>query len=120
MRHLPVHREGAYRTLKVCITCRNAKNELAVSNLIKSVDPGEHPGKERLRVALDDFQIQGPSGSHQCLIFDPLGWNFANYRFAFEGDGGFDLLRRSLLLILAGLDFLHQIGVVHTGMFPIP
>ncbi|KJZ71164.1 hypothetical protein HIM_03117 [Hirsutella minnesotensis 3608] len=98
-------------TLKVCVTGEDDSNELAVSSHIGSID-AEHPGKERLRVVLDNFQIQGPHGYHQCLLFTPLGLTFTNFRKHFPEKGlNADLLRQSLLMILLGLDFLHQADI---------
>lgn len=61
-----------FYTLKVRTTGEDFSNEVKVSELVRSIG-AEHPGKARLRVALDTFQIQGPHGSHQCLVFAPLG-----------------------------------------------
>lgn len=104
-------------TLKVCSTGQDASQELAISNYIKSIDGSEHPGKERLRVALDHFEIMGPHGSHQCLVFPPLGLTYTEYRNVFpERALNKDVLQVTLLMVLLGLDFMHLAGVVHTGM----
>lgn len=94
-------------------------NEVAISQLIKSID-ARHPGKQVLRVVLDAFQITGPHGTHQCLIFEPLGISFTAFRNQFpEGGLNLDVLQNTLRLLLLGLDFLHQAGIVHTGVsFP--
>ncbi|KAK2029527.1 protein kinase [Colletotrichum zoysiae] len=105
-------------TLKVCVTGDDASNEVAVSNHIKSID-AEHPGKARLRTVLERFQIQRSSGHHQCLLFSPLGMTYTEFRNHFPAHSiSTDLLQQSLLMILLGLDFLHQAGVVHTDVSP--
>ncbi|TEA19602.1 Serine/threonine-protein kinase SRPK [Colletotrichum sidae] len=110
--------ENNLLTLKICVVGENASNELAVSSHIKSID-ADHPGKARLRTVIERFQIQGPSGHHQCLLFSPLGMTYTEFRKHFPGNGiSADLLRQSLLMILLGLDFLHQVGVVHTDVSP--
>jgi hypothetical protein len=111
------NRQNILVTLKVCILGADESNELAISHHIKSFDDGVHPGKHRLRVTLDDFHVQGPHGTHQCLIFPALGRTLAQVRDVFE-DGRLDklLLQRILYPTLQGLDFLHQTGVVHTGL----
>lgn len=99
----------------MCTTGEDFSNEVKVSELVESI-VAEHPGKARLRVALDTFQIQGPHGSHQCLVFAPLGLTYTKFRTLFPNNAlNKDLLQQSLLMILLGLDFLHQVGVVHTG-----
>lgn len=102
-------------TIKVCILGEDQTQELAISNHIKAIET-DHPGKERLRVALDDFRVEGPHGIHQCLVFPPLGMNLGQLRDLFE-DRALEktLLQRFLSMTILGLDFLHQAGVVHTG-----
>jgi hypothetical protein len=91
-------------------------NEVAISRYIKSID-AEHPGKDLLRLVLDDFQITGPYGMHQCLLFAPLGLSYTDFRDLFpEKRLSKELLQQTLQLVLLGLDFLHQAGVVHTGI----
>lgn len=109
-------RKDALVTLKVCTSTHDATREVAISNHIKSIDGSQHPGKERLRVALDDFNITGPHGSHQCLVFPTLGLTFTDYRSLFPEKGlPKDVFQISLILALFGLDFMAQAGVVHTG-----
>ncbi|MCJ1255267.1 hypothetical protein MMC24_003083 [Lignoscripta atroalba] len=109
--------ENVLLTLKVCIAGEDVTNEVAISRHIRSIE-AEHPGKERLRVVLDDFQINGPHESHRCLLFTPLGLTYTDFRNLFpEMVLNKDLLQQSLLMVLLGLDFLHQVGVVHTGPY---
>ncbi|KAK3900751.1 kinase-like domain-containing protein [Staphylotrichum tortipilum] len=113
--------EDRYLALKVCIRGHDATtvdNEVAVSQHIKSID-ADHPGKQLLRVVLDQFHITGPHGAHQCLLFEPLGISFTKFRNRFpEGGLPVELLQQTLQLVLLGLDFLHQAGVVHTDISP--
>lgn len=104
--------------LKVCIAGQKTSNELVISRHLRSIET-VHPGQERLRVVSDDFQIAGSSGHHQCLIFDLQGLTYTQFRNEFE-DGALPkaILQQSLLMVLLGLDFLHQAGVVHTGLYP--
>ncbi|KAF2453036.1 protein kinase, partial [Lineolata rhizophorae] len=108
-------------TLKVCITGKSAPkvdNEVAISRYLRSID-AEHPGKDLLRLALDDFQITGSHGVHQCLLFTPLGLSYTDFRNLFpEKWLNKELLQQTLLLVLLGLDFLHQADVVHTDISP--
>lgn len=108
--------EKDFHTIKICTTGEDFSNEVKVSGLVQSIE-AEHPGKAHLRVALDTFQIQGPHGSHQCLIFAPLGLTWTKFRTLFPNNAlNKDLLQQSLLMALLGLDFLHQLGVIYTGM----
>lgn len=87
---------------------------------MRSIDV-EHPGKSHLRVALDDFEVEGPHGLHQCLIVPCLGMTLTNLRDLFDGRAlDKTLLQRFLLVIVNALDFMHQAGIVHTGPFLTP
>lgn len=108
-------------TIKICTTgergTKDALQEVAISDHIKSIDAPHHPGKQRLRVVLDDFEIEGLNGNrHQCLVFAPLGQTLTKFRKSFPGNAlEPEGLRFTLLWVITGLDFLHQAGVTHTG-----
>ncbi|RMX87549.1 hypothetical protein D0869_02287 [Hortaea werneckii] len=105
--------------LKVCIIGLRQSQEEAISHYIKSIDAEHHPGKAHLRVALEDFKVEGPFGLHQCLVFPCLGTSLTNLRDLFD-DGALDktLLQKYLLVILTALDFMHQTGIIHTDLSP--
>lgn len=98
-----------------------ADTEAAVSRYVKSVG-AEHPGINYMRLMVDDFAVQGPHGTHRCLLFNPLGMTLTDLR-KLTPDKALDKshLQQSLQLVLFALDLLHQAGVVHTGMsFSVP
>lgn len=37
--------------------------------------PASHPGKKHIIQLLDRFEYEGPNGTHQCLVLEPLGPN---------------------------------------------
>lgn len=114
------YRKDLYLALKICTTPGESSNcsvdtELSVSRYLKSIRE-EHPGKDLLRVTVDDFQLHGLSRNHQCLLFTPLGLTFTRLRDRFPQKSlPKQLVQHSLQILLVGLDFLHQAGVVHTG-----
>lgn len=113
-------RQNRLLTLKVCTAqdTAEANKELEISHHLRSVD-GDHPGRALLRVVEDDFQLSGPHGTHQCLLFQPLGLTFTKFRNMFPDKAlSKVLLQQTLQLLLLGLDFLHQAKVVHTGSGP--
>lgn len=101
----------------MCKLENDKTQELAISQHIQTIDANGHPGRQHLRVALDDFRLEGPHGTHQCLAFKTLSLNLTNLRDLFD-DWTLDktLLQKFLLVIATALDFLHQAGVVHTGL----
>lgn len=103
-------------TLKVCVLGNNQNAEVAISHHIAAIDDELHPGKDRLRIATDNFHVQSAGGNHQCLVFPPLGMTLANLRDLFEERAlEKNLLQFCLFMVTLGLDFLHQAGIVHTG-----
>ncbi|QPH09432.1 hypothetical protein C2857_000202 [Epichloe festucae Fl1] len=107
---------GTASTVWLCRKLVN--NELAVSRHVRSIE-ADHPGRGMLRLVQDDFQVAGPHGMHQCLVFDPLGLTFTQFRNKFPNRAlNKELLQQTLQLILLGLDFLHQAEVVHTDISP--
>lgn len=89
---------------------------MVISNHFKSIDAEHHPGKRHLRVALENFHIDGPHGPHQCIVFPALGNTLTTLRDLFEERAlEKTLLQKFLFVIITALDFMHQAGVVHTG-----
>ncbi|KAK2808640.1 hypothetical protein FQN50_004504 [Emmonsiellopsis sp. PD_5] len=99
----------------VCTSNKRQNNEIAVSNHLKASNI-EHPGKAFVRVVLESFDIETPSGTHQCLLYEPLGISFTEFLDLLP-DNKFPetLLQRSMQLVLVGLAYLHRAMVVHTG-----
>ncbi|KAM0424572.1 hypothetical protein ACHAPT_010291 [Fusarium lateritium] len=117
-------RANRYMTLKVCTVSRQsavasqADTEVAVSQHIKSVG-AERPGIRYMRLVADEFTIQGPHGTHRCLLFDPLSMTLTELRnLTPEKALEKSHLQQSLQLVLFALDLLHQAGVVHTDVSP--
>lgn len=99
----------------MCIVSEDKTQEVAISDYLRSID-AEHPGKSYLRVALDNFEIEGPQGLHQCLVFPALGMSLTSLRDLFDERAiEKTLLQKFLLVIVTALDFMHQAGIVHTG-----
>lgn len=93
-----------------------ANRELEVSCHINSIE-WDHPGRRYLRLALDDFEITGVAGSHQCIALPLMGLTLNEMRKMYPDkvtEKGMTAL--CLVIILYALDFLHRLGVVHTGM----
>ncbi|KAL6709058.1 hypothetical protein ACN47E_002185 [Coniothyrium glycines] len=106
------------QALKVCIV-GTADNEVSISRHLHSIDAGGHPGKNVLRLIRNDFKIRGPAGTHQCLVFDPLGMNLTKLRNVYPERGLSKVrLQHTLQLFALGLHFMHHASVVHTDISP--
>jgi hypothetical protein len=110
-------RENLLVALKVCVSGGPKSQELAISRHMKAADdPDGHPGVPHLRMALDDFLVEGPHASHQCLVFAVLGKTLEELRDLFNDKAFYvSLLQRYMMAIVHALDAMHQEGIVHTG-----
>ncbi len=107
--------EAEYIALKVYINSSKAHRELAIYKYINRLKL-EHGGRDHVRKLLDSFDIEGPYGTHICLVHQPLGISFDELReLTPDGVFGVDLIRQTIRHILAGLQFLHEVEVIHTG-----
>ena len=67
-------------------------------------------------MVLDSFQVDGPHGTHKCLVYQPLGMSFTEFRNLLP-QKRFEkrMLQHSMQLLCIALDYLHKNKVVHTG-----
>jgi serine/threonine protein kinase len=114
-----LHRDHRYLTLKLCVrTKENGQHrEITIHEHLKSQHI-QHPGEGLVRSILELFEVTGPNGRHKYLLYEPLGLSFAEAaRLLPENRFPKELVQRSIHLLLAGLAYLHDCGVVHTGKF---
>jgi hypothetical protein len=112
-----ISRDNVFVNLKVCVSGGLKSQEVAISHHLKTADdPDGHPGKQYLRVALEDFHVKGPHASHQCLVFRVLGKTLVELRDLFNGKAFYvSLLQGYMMAIVHAIDVMHQEGIVHTG-----
>ncbi|PYH38424.1 kinase domain protein [Aspergillus neoniger CBS 115656] len=77
-----------------------------------------HRGRPVIRSYLESFELAGPIDKHLCLAYEPAREPFWLYQRRFEGDRfTLPMLKAYILIILAGLDYLHSVcKVVHTDL----
>ncbi|KAJ9253104.1 hypothetical protein DTO207G8_4405 [Paecilomyces variotii] len=110
-----------YLTLKVCVRAGRKNHEITISNYLKNQNRAlNHPGRKRVRIVIDCFDIHGPHGTHNCLLYETLGQSYTDLISSLpDGDRNSlpkDLLQRGVTLLLMALDYLHEAGVVHTDV----
>ncbi|PLB39999.1 kinase-like domain-containing protein [Aspergillus candidus] len=107
--------EQVFYTIKICIRGQNLDHEIDVSKHLQNAD--DHFGKKLVRLVLDSFEVVGPHGKHVCLVYQPLGMNFAEFQKLLP-DSKFpkNLAQRSIQLILISLAFMHENNVTHTDV----
>lgn len=101
-----------------------------------------HPGRAHVMSLLDLFKHEGPNGEHSCLVFEPMSSSIASMfedlpeslsllkdlpqsslEFCksgqterYQGRFPISMTKSILRQMLLGLDFLHQIGIVHDDL----
>ncbi|OJD22033.1 CMGC/SRPK protein kinase [Blastomyces percursus] len=114
-------REHRYLTLKVCIRKDGKEpreqHEITVSQHLNGFPVDKHAGKDLVRKIVDSFEVTGPNGVHQCLLYMPLGMSYTNFLKLFP-DKMFpkDLVQKSIQFLLVAVAYLHQCEVVHTDI----
>ena len=66
---------------------------------------------------VDDFHVEGPNGTHHCLVFEVLGPSVPDTKDARFSDGRLPgkLAKTIAKQVLSGLEFLHQEKIGHGG-----
>lgn len=77
----------------------------------------DHPGIDFTRLARDIFEIDGPSGSHHCIVSKPQGKSVRFMQKIFPNARLPKILVKSTIhQSLFSLNWFHAIcGVAHTG-----
>ncbi|KAL4781263.1 kinase-like domain-containing protein [Aspergillus varians] len=79
-----------------------------------------HPGCTHYLPLLDDFRVTGPNGSHQALVYEPMGASVTEVKDALFPESAFPLWTAKSILwqTLLGLDFMLANDVVHGDVQP--
>ncbi|OAA49473.1 protein kinase [Metarhizium rileyi] len=126
--HIPnrVSRTSKYRAVKVCTRSTKgaavpaqARQEVAVAEYLETAPVQEHPGRRRVRTALDSFTLNGPHGTHTCLVYEPQGMTFTELcDYLPESRLPKRMLQTNIQLLLISMDYLHKNRIVHTDISP--
>ncbi|KAE8145038.1 kinase-like domain-containing protein [Aspergillus avenaceus] len=77
-----------------------------------------HPGSALVRRMIGEFEIAGPSGKHQCIVYEPLLTSLLHFQATLNSQSlPEDLLKGALQQLLLALDYLHtEAHVIHTDI----
>lgn len=110
---------GKYASLKVLTAESSEKNsEAAILHHLnqKRLSNGYSIGQEFLVEFLDDFEIEGPNGIHQCIVTEVLGPSLATVDESYdEGQLPIPIAKKFAAQLMRGIAYLHGCGVVHGG-----
>ncbi|KFY48078.1 hypothetical protein V496_10330 [Pseudogymnoascus sp. VKM F-4515 (FW-2607)] len=105
----------SYKVLKIgtCKKDRSMTKEAQVLEYLNSRD-SVHNGRSWVRDACDIFQIDVPSGSHTCLVFEPLGISLSE-RIDLRPAKRLEqpIVKLITYCLLLGIDYLHTLGYLN-------
>lgn len=105
--------------LKVHVHELVGNRELPFYKHLATVLPHQHEGAKHIRGLLTSFQVAGPHGSHDVLVFQVSQMSVRDMDLTYMSGRGFDewTVQGAIKQLLVALDFLHtEVGVVHTGI----
>ncbi|PYI10620.1 kinase domain protein [Aspergillus sclerotiicarbonarius CBS 121057] len=90
--------------------------ELRVYEHLAKVD-SSHPGQSLIRQLDDSFDLPGPSGTHRCLVLQPMNMTLLEMMRMNPRPFDLPLLKMTVKRLLLALDFLHtEAEVIHTDL----
>ncbi|KAJ9213209.1 hypothetical protein DTO166G4_5202 [Paecilomyces variotii] len=109
-----------YRVLKVSTSLPDYRTatdrELRVYEHLAKVD-SSHPGQSLIRELYDSFDLQGPGGTHWCLILQPMNMTLLEMMRMNPRPFDLPLLKMTVKRLLLALDFLHvEAEVIHADL----
>ncbi|KAL6914795.1 hypothetical protein FSST1_012555 [Fusarium sambucinum] len=104
---------NSYVAVKVIVADPPVTTELNVLEAVSAL-PKTHPGSCHIIQLLDHFTVDGPNGSHECLVMEIAGPNVQDSLGAYRYNGLPATLAKVVAKqVLQGLDFLAVYGIAH-------
>jgi serine/threonine protein kinase len=98
-----------------------ACDEIAILEHLSSV-AGEQPDYQHITRLLEHFELQGPNGSHRCLVFEVMSMTAASLAQSLPENHQRRypvwIANKILLHTLRGIALLHKNEIVHSGIQP--
>ncbi|KAL4891318.1 kinase-like domain-containing protein [Aspergillus ambiguus] len=110
-------RQHRYIALKIFISSSRENREVRVLEHLSKIK-SDHPGSGLVRKMIEKFEVTGPSGIHQCIVYEPLLTSLLHFQATLDPKSlPEDLLKGALQQLLLSLDFLHsEAHVIHTDI----
>ena len=106
--------EGRYVALKIlCAEASDDVCDLRILDYLQS-KASSHPGRKHIGFLDDSFRIQGPNGSHLCLVSGVLGPSLSELIGSQKQLRG-GVARRVAKQFTQAVAYLHSEGVCHGG-----
>ncbi|KAL7930727.1 kinase-like domain-containing protein [Trichoderma chlorosporum] len=113
-----------FRALKVlradCYGHRLDTFEREILKCLRDADHHEHLGHAFICHLIDDFEHQGPNGTHVCFVFELMGETLYTFGDWFRSNGmiPYGVIHRFAIQLVLALDFAHCHNVIHTDIKP--
>ncbi|KND93789.1 Serine/threonine-protein kinase SRPK, partial [Tolypocladium ophioglossoides CBS 100239] len=106
-----------YVSIKIPALDTNASGERMKSKLIANANPS-HEGLSFIRIPIDEFKLQGPQGTHSCLVYEPMRETLFRFQRRLPQQRlALPLFRCYIFLLLQTLDYLHtECRLIHTDI----
>ncbi|CRG82799.1 Dual specificity protein kinase KNS1 [Talaromyces islandicus] len=107
-------REKKYVAIKVSVSESEDDRGNREAQILKKL-AASHPSSQHIMCMLDDFNLEGPNGTHKCLVFELLGPSVPDIIETHFSDGRLPgkLAKDIAKQTLAGVDTLHQHNIGH-------
>ncbi|KAH9988770.1 kinase-like domain-containing protein [Xylariaceae sp. FL0662B] len=112
-------KSSTYVAIKIGVADAEHHNESHIRGLLMAADsdPKTCPGKACIPNLLDDFNVQGPNGTHRCLVTTPTRMSLYHARkFSLKELFRPPVARAIAAQLVQAVDFLHSRGVVHSDL----
>lgn len=102
-----------YVAVKI-ITAEKSHQDCPELNVMKLSNSKDNKiENDKIAIPQNYFWINGPNGSHLCLVLLVLGPHLPNALFSIDNYG--EISRKVALQVVQGLKFLHSNGLCHGG-----
>ncbi|KAL6827996.1 kinase-like protein [Trichoderma camerunense] len=112
---------NVYRALKVLrADCYGHGTDTFEREILRCLRDGsrEHPGYPYVCHLIDNFEHQGPNGTHVCFIFELMGETLRSFGTWFPLDGKipYEIMLRFAIQLVLALWYAHDHDVIHTDI----
>jgi serine/threonine protein kinase len=111
--------EYEYRALKILTAeSYSVDHPIYEREILKHLRTADisHPGYPAICHLVDDFEHQGPNGTHVCLVFELMGETLRTSRLWYSDRMLPDVVMRKFTFqLLLAFDYAHDSGIIHTG-----
>lgn len=92
-------------------------HEVEIRNVLRRAG-NKHPGAKCVQQLLDAFAVQGPNGTHGCLVSEPGGFSVGDSKDSPRWIFPLEVARALSAQMVLATAFIHSHGIVHGDLHP--